>query len=317
MQWSQIKTLFIICFLVLDLFLLRQYLASQKSEITTIPQVSSTEEDLSVNLYGTEILSRDQVMKEPLITAASKEFSEEEISTLKSLPNQDIAVVNNTTIISRFKEPVPINVESIKPETLQNSFLNSDQYVKWDEEEDTNIIVYFQTMERPIYFNRAGLLLIQLNEDNEMIGYIQTMLVEVDEPKEDRTLITDYNAVSTLFNNAKVIRSEQTIEKAELGYHNLIPSPYGVQVLNPTWKITVSERDNRESFLVNAIEGHYFARDEDTFLANTIDSFVQDFRTTNRTQIEIFSNGKNLEEEEEKENFIEEIITQLTTNIND
>lgn len=234
-------------------------------------QESSREEDLRANIEGLDKLSEEN-QQGSYLYASRKIFTQDDFASLEKFTNQQIEIVNGNLIISKFNEPVPINQDSYV-ETLQANIYNSGSYSLWGKNNESNTLIFFQTIkEKPIYFNRSAVLLIQLNEEGEMVQYLQTMLVEEDEQEEKQDLIKAFDAVFNLYYNTTELSSGDEITQAGLGFHNLTPLPNGVQVLAPTWNISVN---NQKNYFVNAIEGHYYPRDDSSFLRETMVSFLK------------------------------------------
>ncbi|MRH44377.1 hypothetical protein GH741_17170 [Aquibacillus halophilus] len=282
MQWGQIKTLFILCFLVLDIFLIQQFINNRDTEYPFI-QESTREEFLRANIEGLDEL-KEESTKEPNLYAARKVFTTEEIDAINNFDNQQAEVIDSNLILSKFDEPVPIDFEGNYLETLQGKILYLDSFVFWSKNEASNTVVFFQKNNSlPIYFNQSALLVIVLDEEGRMVQYSQTMLEKREEKGETYDLIKAFDAVSNLYYNTSELSSGDEITQNKLGYHNLIPLPNGVQVLAPTWRITVN---NQRNYFVNAIEMHSYYRDEKTFLSETINGLVTTIQVINEATTE-------------------------------
>lgn len=292
MQWGQIKLLFIVCFLVLDIFLIKQLLDKQE-EVSFITE-STKEEQLTLNINGLSDLSEETV-EAPLIYAVNQSFSTEDSIRLEQYANQKNVIVDDIYLFGQFDAPVPITIDDsgVNNESLNSLILNSGDYTYWGKDEKSNSLLFFQTMEQPIYFNQNALLLIQLNDDGEMIQYVQTKLVKEEEEEEEaRDLITEIDAVSRLFHNAGSLEQGDTVTDVALGYHN-VTSFNGLQILNPTWNVTVDETDN---YFVNAIEGHAYPQN-DEFIKTTIKTYQDVIKNASMSELQFIK----IEEEDEEE----------------
>ncbi|MDC3418490.1 two-component system regulatory protein YycI [Aquibacillus salsiterrae] len=250
--------------------MVQQFLENQNLEPAYI-QESSREEDLRANIEGLEDLP-EEMEQGSYLYASRKIFTQDDFASLEKFSNQKVDVVNNSLIISTFKQPVPINTNSYG-ETLQANIFNSNSYVFWGKNEESNTLIFFQKFnDRTIYFNRSAVLLIFLNEKGEMVRYVQTMLIDEDEQEEKQDLIKAFDAVFNLYYNTTELSSGDKVTKTGLGYHNLTPLPNGVQVLAPTWNISVN---NEKNYFVNAIEGLYYPRDDSSFLRETMVAFLK------------------------------------------
>lgn len=272
MQWSQIKTLFILCFLVLNIYLFIEFYDKQRQSDGVIEQrVDSTiEEQLEQENIKIPKLPEETESKEPFITVEQKLFTEEDLKQLEELQDRSYEVINDKLIVSLFDQaisvPAKASIETIT-ELVQSTIPYTDQYTFWDWNEDLNILVFFQQKkDRPIYYNQNGLLLIFLDDNNEMVFYSQSMLGEEEERQEKRTLISPIMAIETLYNAHELSYGDE-VNKVEPGFHTRIPSTNGVQVFVPTWKITVN---NTKNYFVNAIEGFVFSSNENEFLEETL-----------------------------------------------
>src|SRR5690625_2956775 len=271
MQWSQIKTLFILCFLVLDVYLLFQFFDKQsEADIGVLErQDSPIEEQLEAENIKVPKLPED-VSDESFLSIKMKTFIEDELKKLKNFKNQEAIVLNSNFILSGFKDPVSLPSSGTKDKIeslVKKSILFSEEYKFWSWNKDMNVLIFFQEKaERPIYFNQNGMILVFLNDDNEMIFYTQTMLGEAEPRAEKKTLIKPIKAIETLY-KANELRSGDEITKVDIGFHTRVPLENGIQVFVPTWKVSIN--DEKEYF-VNAIEGFVFSGDENKFLTDVI-----------------------------------------------
>src|SRR5699024_1020580 len=180
MQWSQIKTLFILCFLVLNIYLLYLVIDKQKeADIGIIEREDTTiEEQLESEdiTYGDLPEVKDE---EPFLSVEQKNFDREDASSLDKFSNQDAAIIDKNIIISVFDNPIQLPSNATDQtilSLLKDDILYPEEYDFWGWNKEYNVLVFFQKKnERPIYFNRGGMVLFFLNKENEVSGYIQTM----------------------------------------------------------------------------------------------------------------------------------------------
>ncbi|MDC3425972.1 two-component system regulatory protein YycI [Aquibacillus sp. 3ASR75-11] len=273
MLWGQVKTLFILCFLILDLFLIQQFLEKKESQ-TDIGLLSDPkiEESLEDNVTFSDKISKEslqQTLKETYISAERKSFSADEIAAIlnKDKENQTITIKDEQTIISTFQEPVPTNPTASEDElvkTVKSNVNFGDKYAFWDRyevEDGPDTLIFFQTyQDRLIYYNEGGTLLVHVNDNNEILGYAQTLLTEVEKTGETEELMEAYQAVTTLFNQNEIQYGDE-ITNVSIGYHTLIDN--GEQIFAPTWRISVN---SESSHFVNAFEGYSFSTDDENFV---------------------------------------------------
>jgi len=215
-------------------------------------------------------------LEESFISVEQKQFTDKEIVELGQLKNQrTTTIINKRLIISQFDKPIAIaenqSDEDIY-ELLGNSFLYSDEYVFWNWNKDMNVLMFFQKeLDRPIYFNNNGLVLVFLDENDETLFYIQTMLGEVESRRDQQSLIRPIDAIETLYDNHELFQDDE-ITKIEIGFHTRVPLDDGIQVFVPTWKITVN---HERRYFVNALEGFVFASNERVFIQEIIEAIIE------------------------------------------
>lgn len=272
MQWSQIKTLFILCFLALNVYLLFQlYDQQQEQDFIDEPIESTFEEQLEQdNISVPESVLDASEIRESFMTVEQKKFDEEEFKASDSLLDQELRINNDSLVVSVLEEKVKIPEDSSQEnieEVMKKITPYSSDYSFWKWDESLNIIIFFQQKnEQAIYYNQNGLFLLFLNDKNEVTHYSQTMLADEEEMQESQKLISPLRAIETIYNSGQLIYGDE-VTKAEVGFHTRIPSSSGVQVFVPTWKVIVNDDKH---YFVNAIEGYVFSSDEHDFLLDTL-----------------------------------------------
>lgn len=271
MQWDQIKTLLILSFLILNIYLLVQFTEKQEqADLSVLEHTESTIEDqLEAENIKIPNLSNKKY-NETFISVAPKLIVNDELKKLKELKNQDNEVIQNRLIVSKIDEPIKVSEKS-NQENLNNLLdelvLFPDSYSLWEWNEQANMIVYFQEkFDRPIYYNQSGLVLLYLNEQNEITHYTQTVLGEDEENEDSRDLITSMRAIETLYDSDK-LESNDEITSVEMGFHTRVPLDSGVQVFAPTWEVEVNDESR---YFVNAIEEVIFASEHEKFFKETL-----------------------------------------------
>ncbi|MGP4039002.1 two-component system regulatory protein YycI [Gracilibacillus sp. D59] len=304
MQWDQIKTLFILCFLVLDIFLLHHFINNSNSGYEYTEEVP-IEENVRNNVNGLDNLPEEYPTEEAVLNAERREFSESEVTEIGELPNQKSIIVDNHLIISKFDLPLAINVEE-NTEALGEHIWNFDQYQYFGKDEKSNTFIFFQKLDRPIYFNLSGVLLVQVNEKDEVTRYVQTILEKADEqPESDPEEINSpFNALTGLYLQDGFIGSDDEItDEVTLGYHNLLPLPNGVQVLAPTWEFEVNDE---KYYYVNAIESHLTSRNTNEFIRD-MKKQINDYYTQSGTAAFEITNKEEWDEKD-LNLFIEQLL---------
>ncbi|REJ16845.1 MAG: transcriptional regulator [Caldibacillus debilis] len=256
MDWSRAKTIFIITFLILNIFLGVQLIMQKNQNKFDLIKETSIEERLKA-----DEITFPELPQEPTegtyVEAEEKMFREDELAFLRG---QDIDLSGGTTVLSTLKDPYPLKKdwqEKDANEFVLNYVYKGDEYVFGEFREDENQIIYYQTYNNfPFFKNSSGQLVLTLNNNNEIVSYRQTMLDHVKELKKQE-LLTAYEALVTLYNK-RLLRSGNKITKVEIGYYTLVPVRSS-QLLAPTWRFSVEGGDD---LFVNAVEGHAFSETE-------------------------------------------------------
>lgn len=273
MHWGQIKTLLILSFFVLDVYLFMQFTEKkEEADIAVLEEQTSTIEDqLKSDDINVENLP-DKDYEETYISVKQENFEEDDLKD-ESLENkQDPMIYKYNLIGSKLDKPAKIK-EDASAETitdvLEDTVFYPEEYTFWNWNRDANIIIFFQDKkDRPVYYNQNGIVLFYLNDDNEVEYYTQTMLGEEESVSEEQKLIDPMHAIEELYDDNELSEGD-TVSDVKVGYHTRVPFESGVQVFAPIWKINVNDEND---YFINAIEGFTFSSDEEEFLYDVLDS---------------------------------------------
>lgn len=253
LDWNRIKTIFIISFLVLDLFLAFQFIQKKNNNQLDYMTETDIEDQLKADNITYENLPKE-TKKDTFITASSKKFTEDEI---KSLKNQTVTLQDPYTIVSKLKEPVEI--QKTKPEDSYNEFLKSyvfeGQKYTFAKVEGSKVYFHQKYKEKSIFYNPYGMIIAELNDKQEIVSYTQTMLTDLKEmggSDKKQEIITARDALEALYGKNE-LKQNTHVTEAKIGYATVVdPSSSNVQVLAPTWNL---KTDKKVDYFVNAIEG--------------------------------------------------------------
>jgi regulatory protein YycI of two-component signal transduction system YycFG len=256
MDWSKIKTIFILTFLVLDIYLMYEFFklkdASQYEPMTQ----ASFEKRLKTDEIEFDVDLPKNNPKDRYLSAKPMVFDIEEMEEAKksNLKGQDITVTEGTVLNSVLDEPYKIS-EKFNPSELnsfiKNKVLYGDQYRFWEKSKNSNTLTYYQQFEdKMFYMNLNGELTFYLNEENEIVSYKQTMLEEIEEMQESEKVIQPIKAIETLSENGS-LQPKSKITNVELGYFTLVHSSSSL-VLTPAWRFVINGEEN---LFVHAFEG--------------------------------------------------------------
>jgi len=258
LDWNKTKTIFIVVFSILNIFLYSQYL-KQRTEVQNVQVAGKTsiadlmnQENITYNL--------PQVIKNDFsyISADMKSFSVEE---LESLIDQSIVFTDfdNTRIESEMK--VPVSIKNAKEEPYFTDFLtkyvlNGSEYELWEVDKEGQKAIFFQKVDgEPIFYSPNAMLTIHWNEDYEVTHYEQRMLEKFENYNRKKDLLTQDEAVGSLATRG-YLKQDSKVLKVTPGYSATFVQSTETQVFAPTWNIRVELKDGTiEDHFINAIEG--------------------------------------------------------------
>ncbi|AXI11023.1 hypothetical protein CV093_21330 [Oceanobacillus sp. 143] len=274
MQWGHIKTLFILSFLILDIYLLVQFVQKQEEADNGIldNRELSFEEQLKAENITIPKLETGGIEKESYISVSQRLLTKEDVEPLMAKQGVSTEVIDNYFLVSQLEDPIPITESASKDnisELVESYLLFPEQYMYWGWNKDLNVLIFFQEIkDRPVYFNQNAVALAFLNESNEITHLTQTMLGEPEPQGELQTLIPPLQSIKALYSRSYLNADEEVTGDVVLGYYARLLTE-GNQVIAPTWKVTVNEERN---YFVNAIEGLASPANEIEFLHSTITS---------------------------------------------
>jgi len=144
MDWSRAKTIFIITFLILNIFLGVQLVMQKNQNKFDLIKETSIEERLKA-----DEITFPELPQEPTegtyVEAEEKMFREDELAFLRG---QDIDLSGGTTVLSTLKDPYPLKKDWQEKDTNEfvlNYVYKGDEYVFGEFREDENQIIYYQT----------------------------------------------------------------------------------------------------------------------------------------------------------------------------
>nr|WP_263324011.1 two-component system regulatory protein YycI [Neobacillus sp. Marseille-Q6967] len=251
MDWSKIKTIFILTFLILDVYLLFQFLKTRDANQYEIITEASIEEKLEADEIKYVTLPK-AVMKDQYLSAKPRMFTKEDTNKLKG--QTSLLKDPSPTLFVTLDKPLQLK-EKFEPAELtsfiKQNVLNGTDYIFWEKDEKKNTITYFQQFENmPLYENISGMLIFHIDEQNQIISYEQTYLEAIEKLTEEEELLPPLKAIEALHQKG-LLEPRSKITKIELGYSTLIQLAAS-QALAPTWRFVV---DDEESLFVNAFEG--------------------------------------------------------------
>ncbi|MBU9722328.1 MULTISPECIES: two-component system regulatory protein YycI [Bacillaceae] len=256
MDWSKTKSIFIITFLLLNLFLGYQLSEKRSERNVNLLRHVTLQEDLDENEITVEIRSTEETKLGSPITGSIRVFNEENL--VEQFDNQEIDVLNDgKTIYSTLDSPyrlvdasIPAAVETF----VQQHVLYGDEYQFTKFDEETYEVGLHQTFEgRPIdnFVDGPYHLKLYLNIDLEIESYSQEYM-DINTQGREQEFLSPMKVVEILF-EANHIPANTTLDQAQLGYYNPLQASYDLEfrVFTPMWRVKVNE----SFYYVSAIEG--------------------------------------------------------------
>lgn len=256
MDWNKTKTIFIVVFGVLNVFLWSLYI-NQNEQVRNVEVLGqpSVEESLRLDNITYDRLPDDDVHSS-YMSADIATFTKEEIDKKRK---QDYTIIDGTMIRSTLATPYALKDKKERvgyKEFLDQYVVNGEQYHLWDVDEQKNTVLFFQQIvKEPIYYSPDATLTVYLNEAGEIERYEQKMLEGFVSFNQKKNLLTPFEAISTLATKG-YLKQNTHVETVRLGYSTLVQFTE-TQVFAPTWHVKVRQKKDGhiQHFFVNAIEG--------------------------------------------------------------
>lgn len=251
MDWSKIKTIFILTFLILDVYLLFQFMKTRDANKYEIITEASIVDKLKADEIQYENLPKVPI-KDQYLSATPKMFTREDTEKLKG--QASILKESSATLQVTLEKPIELKAKFEPAELtpfVKENVLYGDQYQFWEKNDKKNTITYFQQYENmPLYENVSGMITFHIDSDNQIYYYEQTYLEDIEKLTAEEEILPPLKALEALHQKG-VLKPKSKITKIEPGYSTLIQLAAS-QVLAPTWRFVV---DDKESLFVNAFEG--------------------------------------------------------------
>lgn len=252
MDWSKTKTIFIVSFLILNVFLTWQLIETKNANQLSVITEMTIQEQLRQNNITIDAEIPEEGNVGVHLIGKNVTFTERIVADLF---NQEVSIVDGDLIISILNRPYTLDLEENFHATLSD-FLDTfiykgDQYRFGRFEEETKKIYLYQKYRgKTVYTFGAEPLILQLNEQGQIVSYQQSYLEFEELEGNEREMLSALKALEILLKE-HLIEMNDTITHIELGYYSFFSPQGDTQVFAPMWRIDVDD----EQYLVNAIEG--------------------------------------------------------------
>ena len=255
MDWNKTKTIFIVVFAILNIFLYSLYL-SQYTEAQNVRVLGETSIDDSLkqdNISYEELPDYPKEMS--YVSADTTPFTS---TVLDKLKDQTFLIESETVLRSTLDKP--FKIKNAKGDYQFKTFLTDyvpygEEYLLWEVVEENQFAVFFQKVEDyPIYFNPNAMLLVFWDEDGNIVNYEQQRFGEFEHFNKKKDILSPRDVINMLYSR-DFLKKDSKVTSVSLGYSTLITLTK-TQVFAPTWRVRVELKDGEfEDHFVNAIEG--------------------------------------------------------------
>ncbi len=266
MNWHKTKTIFIVCFLLLDLFLgYKIYLSAMKNRVSgTVPNDNVQQKDLKVTssiptapdslnfIKGTQtalVNDNGEVNKEILAKEGSKG---DKVQTIEP--------VNTSEIRGIMKKSITVPKTAADRQSLLRMVYKGSAYQFWKKDTKSNTLLFVQTYQnKPVFIHNKNLNMLTFHiKDDKVVSYEQSFF-KFDKLDNSIAIIDATQAVSAIRGKSSdlMIGPHSTINNINLGYFNLV-GDINQLIFLPIWEISVKSSGDdpaQRQFFVDASSG--------------------------------------------------------------
>ncbi|WP_332692337.1 two-component system regulatory protein YycI [Halalkalibacter lacteus] len=251
MDWNRTKTIFIITFLLLNIFLTWQLIETHNMNQISMITVANIQEVLRENNVTIETELPETDSPGLLVVGKNVVLSNEDIPNVE---DQEINIIDERTILSVLEEPFVLSRENFSTEL--STFLSTYVFQGVDyrfggfDQVKNQVFLYQAYGEKTAYTFDDQPLILHLDDNLQIIGYQQKYLEFELQDGEEREMYSSLKAIEVLLND-QLVRMNQTITDVQFGYYSFFSPTGDVQVFAPMWRVTV----DGDTYLVHAIGG--------------------------------------------------------------
>ena len=252
MDWNKTKSIFIVVFLILNVFLYWQYLdaynEAQRVELLSEKKIDSILNDENITYKDLPL----DISEAPYISAQVKTYN---LNELPKIPNVNYKLMTENQLQAIIIKPVSLgtDITTIKlTEFLQQFVYKGSEFSIWEIDVDARIATFFQNVNgHTLYYNVNGYVKIYWNVDNEIFMYEQAMLEKVT-IEDKQKIVAPLQVIDELYTE-NLLKTGAEIVDMKLGYSSLIQLTQG-PLFTPTWEVRVKSDGEQQTFFVNAVD---------------------------------------------------------------
>ena len=253
MDWNKTKTIFIVVFLILNVFLYSQYLTAnneaKKVELLIEKKIELILKDENIKYSNLP----NNITEAPYVSAKVKNYS---LDDLPLKQNVHYKLLTENHLQATFTKPVPMGDDvttTLLTEFLTQHVYEGSQFKLWEINEEAGSAIFFQKVNNhTLYNNMNGYVTIYWNTDNEIYMYEQAMLEKIDPLEQQEKIIAPLQIIDELYSE-NLLKTGAEIVDMKLGYSSLVQLTQA-QLFTPTWEVRVKVDGEEQTFFVNALE---------------------------------------------------------------
>lgn len=274
MDWNKTKTIFIVVFLILNVFLYSQYLSSyneaQKVELLIEKKIDAMLQDDNIKYSDLP----NVVKTAPYISTKVRKFT---IEDFPAAPNLVGEIIDNNKLQVTFKKPIYLGLSVTKDrvnEFVKQYIPTSDAYILWEIDTEKKQAIFFQMVDdKTFYYNVNGYIKLSWNDNNEVTYYEQTMLEKIEALEQQEMILQPLEVLEVLYAR-NLLKPNSSVTTMNLGYSTFVQI-IETQVFTPTWEVRVKLEDGKEEvFFINAVAGKVIDIDFNTDNGISSDSAI-------------------------------------------
>ncbi len=248
MDFRRIEIIFLVAFFGLNIFLFSSYQETKATDATRGQDITTNLEDrLSNDKIKTNKKFSKKHAKGYYLTGEITDFK----SKLASLNNQTAKIVDNQ-VQSSFDSEIKVEgsktkqIEKVKKIVKKNIAFSSDYSYLSEISQTDNQFVFSQSWEGIPFNDETAQITIYYEQKNKndyvLKNYVQGRLEKIEPLREKQELITEREAIATLYTNMK-LPSNSTILWTKLAYFCIFTAQ-NKNVYIPVWFVGIENSKN-------------------------------------------------------------------------
>ena len=261
-DWNRTKSIFIVVFLILDIFLyslyVNRYNDSQNLGVLGEKTIEARLKDDNI----TYVTLPSNIESAAYISGKVHNFTDADFKGMEQQVNYSVGSKAHVV----FSKPVKlkdVSEDASFTEFVQTNIKEGASYSLWEVDREERVAIFFQkTNNRILYYNMNGVLKVHWNANDEVTMYEQTMIDNIEEMEQQESILPPLQIFQALYSKG-LLKPDSRIMQMKLGYSTLVYLTK-TQVLVPTWEVRVKLPDGEiEEYFVNAVEGKVIEIQED------------------------------------------------------